>query len=220
MDYILPLLTLIISLYIFHLVFIKLKPQDKRFWKKVDYLWVSLGVIGIIGATFTLRKEYAIATMPWHKYSLENDYNEYIIETKNQYHYFADKDGFDYKLFEDKTKAEKFIQSGIMFDSLHQISLKYKEQILVKKEYNYLDTITKKQELFLNTIKDDNIIKTSELATYLLKRSKEEATFLEEAENQTNRGHFNWLLLFISPYVFALAIAIRITKITAELKEI
>lgn len=94
MDYLYPLVTLISLLVLFHVIFIKLFPQNKRFWKKVDYWWVSLGVIGIIGATFTYRKEISSAWQPFHKQSLKAVYSQYQDDLRQQSHDFSDTSYF------------------------------------------------------------------------------------------------------------------------------
>ena len=45
-------------------------------------------------------------------------------------------------------------------------------------------------------------------------------THITELQRNAGRGALDWVLLFISPYLFAVAIAIRITKVTAELRDI
>lgn len=222
MNYYAPFLTLLIALFTFHFVFIKFFPQGKRFWKKVDYAWVSLGVIGIFGATFSLNKEYFTALTPWHKKSLELVYAEYMERLENERNYFLDKNGFDYARFTDKEQAKRYIQAGGIYDSLLKMSQNYRDKILVEEEFAYVDSLSKKHNnAFVNINDVDGHLKRNhELSTMMLDRIVEESNEISLAKDQSSRGTFSWMLLFISPYLFALAIAIRITKVTAELKEI
>lgn len=220
MDYYKPLLTFVLLLIIFHLLLIKYFPQSKIFWKKVDYFWISIGVIGIIGATFSLRKEYGTAIKPWHTESLNSVYNQYINDLQQQNNYFLGMPGFDYESFENKIEAEKFKQAGNVFASLSKLAIKHKDKILNDENYMYIDSIKIPYEKFLDTIDNEHIISSSSSATFMLNRIQEERIALNDSNEKTNRNEFNWLLLFISPYLFATAIAIRLTKVTAELNEI
>ncbi|WP_017496802.1 hypothetical protein [Flavobacterium sp. WG21] len=222
MNYYAPFLTLLIALFTFHFVFIKYSPQGKRFWKKVDYAWVSLGVIGIFGATFSLNKEYFTALTPWHKKSLEFVYTEYMERLENQRDYFLNKNGFDYEEFNDQKQAKRFIQAGKIYDSLLKMSQNYRDKILVEEEFAYVDSLSRKHNnAFANISDDDGYIKRNhDLSNWIVDQIVEESNEISAAKEQSRRGTFSWMLLFISPYLFALAIAIRITKVTAELKEI
>lgn len=222
MNYYAPFLTLLIALVAFHFLLIKYFPQGKRFWKKVDYAWVSLGVIGIFGATFSLNKEYFTALTPWHKKSLELVYTEYMERLEDKRNYFLDKNGFDYTRFTDKERAKRYIQAGGIYDSLLKLSQNYRDKILVKEEFAYVDSLSRKHNnAFVNINDVDGHLKRNhELSTMMLDRIVEESNEISLAKDQSSRGTFSWMLLFVSPYLFALAIAIRITKVTAELKEI
>ncbi|WP_264530303.1 hypothetical protein [Flavobacterium sp. N502540] len=222
MNYYAPFITLLIALLVFHFLLIKYFPQGKRFWKKVDYAWVSLGIIGIFGATFSLNKEYFTALTPWHKKSLELVYAEYMERLENKRDYFLNKNGFDYEKFSNQEQAKRFIQAGKIYDSLLKLSQNYRDKILVEEEFAYVDTLSRKHNnAFANISDKDGYLKRNhELSTMMVDRIVEESKEISVAKEQSRRGTFSWMLLFISPYLFALAIAIRITKVTAELKEI
>jgi hypothetical protein len=221
MNYYGPFLTLLIALLVFHLLLVKYFPQNKRFWKKIDYVWVSLGIIGIFGATFSLNKEYFSAITPWHQNSLKLVYNEYVDRIESQRNYFLDENGFDYKAFSDKEQAKKFIQAGEFYDRLLKMSIDYKNFILVEEDFRFVDSIAKKHNSGFVDVSDDGFLKSNhKLSTFMLERIIEESNEISLAKDGARRGDFNWMLLFISPYLFALAVAIRITKITAELKDL
>src|ERR1700729_4377011 len=90
MEYYVPLFTCLFFLFLFHFLFIKWVPKSKRFWKKVDYWWVSFGIVGIIGATYSYRKESSIALQPWHKESLTAVFNEFKDGIQNQCENYSD----------------------------------------------------------------------------------------------------------------------------------
>src|SRR5438309_1625150 len=48
-----------ISLLVWHIVLIRVWPLSKTGWKKVDYWWVSLALLGVIGNVGANRREVA-----------------------------------------------------------------------------------------------------------------------------------------------------------------
>ena len=53
------LLVLVAALVIFHVLFLKLFRLPEVWWKKVDYIWLSMTVLGLIGATSQARQVVA-----------------------------------------------------------------------------------------------------------------------------------------------------------------
>ena len=186
----------------------------------MDYWWVSLGVLGIIGATFTYKKEYSTAITPWHKGSLVAVYNQYLDFLNSQQKYYSDSSGFRYDLFEDKTEAEEFKASNKVFKHIFEQANKYKDTILIHEDYRFVDTIIIPLNNFLDTAKNKFVIETSKGCSFMANRLRGESNTLIALRNRSTRDNLNWILLIISPYLLAIAIAIRLTKVTAELKGI
>lgn len=221
MEYYKPLLTLLISLIIFHLLFIWLFPQSKKFWKKIDYLWISLGIVGIIGSTYSLRREYSNVRNNWHVHFLKQDYYGLTESVNWNVKYFDEGEtSFDYTKFENQNEVEKYKKAGMYFKDLSILTQRLKDTILVDKEFEYIDSIKINFKNFINSINDDYIIQTSESVDYYL--NELESSKNEYLQNQSlgNRNSLDWILLFLSPYLFAIAISIRLTKVTAEIKEL
>lgn len=219
MDYLYPILTLISLLILFHLLFIKFFPQNKRFWKKIDYCWVSLGVIGIIGATFTYRQEISSALKPWHTQSLKAVYNQYQDDIRRQSIDFSDTSGYFYGISEGSVQKRKINDASAFFKLLSKQVDSCKDFILDNEQYGLIDSVTNPYKVFIDTIGDKLIIDICSSITFMCDRAREETRTLTELRDQGNRSDLNWILLIISPYLFAMAIAIRLTKVTAELKE-
>ena len=221
MEYYKPILTIFISLLLFHIAFIWIFPQSKKFWKKIDYIWISLGVIGIIGSTFTLRSEYSKARNNLLEHYLTLDYNELINSVDwNKKYYSSNSTGFNYDEFEDQGKVEKFKESELFYESFSTLIHKLKDTIVKEKRVNYIDTIKIRFESFKIDIKDDYVIQTSENVENSLKQLQTSKIQFVENIDLGKRNSISWTLLFISPYLFSIAIAIRLTKVTAEIKEL
>jgi len=53
------LLIFLVSWVVFDVIFVRLWPLTKRGWKKVDYVVVGVAAVGILGAAGTIRREIA-----------------------------------------------------------------------------------------------------------------------------------------------------------------
>lgn len=221
MNYLYPFVVLILLTVLFHAILIYARPQSKKFWKRIDYFWVSLGFIGIIGSMTSLRKEFSSARTNYFEQPLFFSYNGLAESADDQYKYFSDTiTGFKYSEFDDQKQAENFIKAGQFFKWYSKDVSKYRDTILVDKYLNYIDTLSLSFDKFSNST-DDRYVKQTTKSTgfYLdeLKRSKKE--YLEN-DDLLHKSSLEWTLLFIAPYLLAAAIAIRLTKVTAEIKEL
>lgn len=221
MNYLYPFVVLILLTVLFHAILIYARPQSKKFWKRIDYFWVSLGFIGIIGSMTSLRKEFSSARTNYFEQPLFFSYNGLVENADDQYKYFSDTiTGFKYSEFDDQKQAKNFIKAGQFFKWYSKDVSKYRDTILADKYLNYIDTLSLSFDKFLNST-DDRYVKQTTKSTgfYLdeLKRSKKE--YLGN-DDLLHKSSLEWTLLFIAPYLLAAAIAIRLTKVTAEIKEL
>lgn len=204
----------------FHLLFILWFPQGKIFWKRVDYWWVSFGVIGIIGSTFTFRKENSHSWQPFHKNSLSAVFDEYQKDLRYEALKFSDSGSYVTNIFPDSTKRNMVLQLG---DSLMQLSRKVDScRLLIteKEHYELVDSLIEPCIRYDEIIDRIAGIKIANLPKFWGGRIHEESKMLIELKKKEDRDNLNWLILLFSPYFFAIAMAIRLTKVTAEIKEL
>lgn len=221
MEYHFPIIVLFVSVFIFHALFIFIFPKSKKFWKIIDYVWISLGIIGIIGSTFTLRKQYSDAKKTLLEYHLSADYDRLIEMAEwNKNYFISDGSGFKYEEFKDTKQADDFKKTEKFFVTFSELIYKLEDNVLSDKNLNYIDTINLNFKNFTDTIENNdvkNIIKNVESSLTEIQKSKLNYTENKKLERTTS---LNWILLFFSPYLFAIALAIRLTKVTAELKDL
>jgi len=221
MEYYFPIIVLVLSLFVFHILFIFIFPKSKKFWKIIDYIWISLGIVGIIGSTFTLRKQYSDAKETLLEYHLSIDYHRLIEMAEwNKNYFVSDGTGFKYEEFEDRKQVDDFKKTEKFFVTFSELIYKLEDKVLSDKNLNYIDTLNLNFQNFKDTIQNKdvkNIIKNVEYSLIDIQKSKLNYT---ENKKLEERSSLNWILLFFSPYLFAIALAIRLTKVTAELKDL
>jgi hypothetical protein len=217
-SYYIPLLLCPLLIFFFHLYFVAIKPRNKRFWKKVDYWWISFSMLGLIGSIQSFKREISTAKQPWHRQGIENVYDEYLTFAKSQVSTYSEVDGaFNYNSFEDKQQVKEYIEAAKFFEAHGEKIQQFKTKILNEYQYLYLDSLTEEYYQFTNKIEDQMLKQSTEHGRFFLEIMKENKDILLVLEKESRREEWDWLLLTISPYFLSIAIAIRITKVTAEL---
>ncbi len=220
MDYLKPLLFLAGLIILFHVVFIWLWPQGKRFWKRVDYWWVSFGVIGILGATFTLRKEVSHAWQPFHRMSLASVYELYQKDLRYEASKFSDSASYVTNVIPDSLKRKVVLEIGDSLMALSKLVDSARGLIVDKDQFDLVDTITMRYLRYGKMIDRKAGYELAGIPEFWGQRIREEVEEIQMLKSKENRDTLNWLLLVLSPYLFAGAMAIRLTKVTAEIREL
>jgi hypothetical protein len=202
------LLALLITTSILHLILVYPKNLSKKQWKRIDYLWISLTAIGLIGATSNVK----------------------IALSKGQLSFANDRIPFQYEYLcsllspgGSKTVCRDFVReeySPSNFDSIVadyndacEWSIKtYKLIALVDtSNYQLIDTTkipvleTKHNKWFKNIILDN-------IRGYNKLIEERRDSQNEIVNNQKND------LLFFTPLLLIFGLAIRITKVSGELR--
>lgn len=199
---------LFITLAIFHYLIFKDKTT-KRFWILVDYFWISLGAISIF--SFSLNFENFM-----DKSELENfkyDYHASISQLQNEI----------------SEEVEMFSKSEDLIGK--EIKRKYLERENLFKEIG--DSLLSNQ---------DNLHKRNLAAYYLLRdisskldsgdyeiqRNEEIQSIISNIiltddkitalDTKLNHDERNIFISFFGPLIFSIAIGIRLSKVTAQLK--
>ena len=186
----------------------------------MDYFWISLGITGVIGATYSLRKEISDKSSHQIDESIKFNYQEFQNTIDWNKRYYSEKNGFRYDLFKDQTQARNFKRAGLYFDSLLNKTKNLRDTILISKELKYIDTLSTYYNQTLISIGDNYVSETSKYAKESLKNLENSRTNYLNNEELKAKGFWSYILLITSPYLFSVALALRLTKVTAELIEL
>lgn len=194
------------SLILFHYLLIEKWPLNSIQWKKIDYIWIPLALIGVI----TTVEQNRIAIQRDHT-KIASMHSEFALNSALD----AIEKGMLPAFCRNLVHRESFTQPNDQFDA-QCIWFKTLEEKL--KNIN-LDKITS--------------IDLSELIEeYPLDAEKSAYTTIKTLINDINRNliekaklkklsdtnNFHLLLQFLSPYFLAVAIALRLTKVSGEIK--
>lgn len=214
-------LMIVFGFLVFLLIFLDLLlvrwwKLSKKAWKRVDYIWLSFATIGLVGASSQVRLMVASSEL--------NFFNERAVSTYDSFHasiiHNASESGY---------VCRKFIKS--------EYSPPEPEFTNVQKEFDltctWFQTIAKKlptapleqeQIHFIYLPDKDPSIKNTSLLEVISDVHEELNNYnkvvkeAEELRSMNQQSYFEKTLTYLSPWLLAFALALRITKVTGELK--
>jgi hypothetical protein len=202
------LLALAVITIILHFLLVYPRNLSKTQWKKVDYLWIALTAFGLIGSTNSVRVMYN-----------KNQISLYDHSIPFQYHYlrsFLTPDGSKAVCLEyvrDRLSPPDF--DSIVADQTRSCewSKKMYQLTLVVDTFNYAAIDTAK----IPTLRTkDNVWFRDMLISIIYeynKQVKEKAVLQDGLTGETAT-----MVLFYTPLLLIIGLAIRITKVSGELR--
>lgn len=208
------LLFFLFFLVLFYFLFIKWFPLSKINWKRVDYIWLSLATIGIM----SLVSEQRIQTA---KYWVELDKNYTLAPLRAIDETFLSESTQSYIC----RKGIRTEFSPENFDEIEKLSELHCEWF--KKARVLLDSKLKENDLPNIQIEDlpivtfyeapdiDNVNEIKKFINDYNELKKEYKTL----QNLTEKSEFERILFYLAPFILLIGLALRITKVTAEIIE-
>jgi hypothetical protein len=202
------LLALLVLTSILHFLFVYPKNLSKKSWKKVDYVWISFTVIGLIGATNNVTKEFSknkIAVASSRKsfqYNfmlsfLDSEDSHIVCRTFNRSEYSPENFDAIVADFDRCCKWSKDVREIVT--SIDTV----KNDLVDMTKIPNLQTVNNiwYKNTVLENIEEYNKIVSEKIVN-------------ENVIYEANNGS----LLFFTPLFLILGLAIRITKVTGELR--
>lgn len=193
---------------IFHVFFIWIGPRKPVFWKAVDYFWLSMAFIGILGSIGTGRGIVAKTML---------DVETMRLESARTYVHDRAKDGTS------ESVCRQFIPSPIMApENLERIQNEFDAQCRWFRDTYF--TISKLP-------RNDEPMDVTKLAppyplggdqghfnalTRAIASFNEELLLMDALRKEGGEGWFEKLLRLLGPAIIAVALGLRMTKVTAE----
>ena len=201
------ILVFILGLVLFH---ISIPYSSKESWIKVDYLWLSLLIVPLIGATTGLQKTFLIqGEIP----ELEEDYLAQLNELTNQFYINSTREDLD------SISQEWYKTNKRQLDIFEKETLLYLSKPVQTRQNVYTQKTRewKYDKLFLSNdqIMNHDILKSKYNNLSDIKEKMVEKIFEYQNKDYLNVFHFKFLLYY--PFFLAIALSIRITKVTENL---
>jgi hypothetical protein len=201
-----------VALILFHVVLVYAWPLGKAGWKRVDYIWLSMGLLGVSLAVASSRQTFAQLQLPAAEAQIETRAG--WIEDRAQFGVSA-------------AVCRQFVRS--------EYSPPKEEFDRIQREYDQLcawfktvverlpDHLANRQALKVNSL--GTFAPPTVTDAYAL-RSLEEAvreynaalSLRNELQELGQRTDVEFALSILGPFLIGVAIALRMTKVTGELR--
>ena len=202
-------LVFLVFLALFHLGLVRTWPLGKRAWKKVDYIWLSVAALGILGSAAGMRRDVAT-----------NFVRTATVRAQTSYEGARDQLEF----LSGPAVCRKFIATEFSPSNLSDVQeafdrvCEFARQAISKVPMtmtegngfpSFGDWPNVREPMLQQMFGEIDAAKTRyELAQAELNRFRNDAQF----------SVFDEALLFFSPFMLAIALALRLTKVTGELR--
>jgi len=209
------LLVFVGALVIFHVVFVFIAKLDKKAWKWVDYFWLSFALIGLVGQVAESRRITATGFRSMSEAKVESNFR--IL--RDRIDFYANSEAFCRQPVRTASSPpeEEFNRIKLEFDRACAWAKKYASTMprtvqppfaeVAWNEFTYAQneasSVTKgSMDSIHQSVDDFNLL------------VREHAGLLESQE----KSEFERTLAMLSPLLLAVALALRITKVTGEIR--
>ena len=202
------LLLLLILTVVMHFLFVYPKNLSKKSWKKVDYIWISFTVIGLVGATNNVTKEFSknkIAVASSRK-SFQYNFMLSFLDSEDSHIVCREFTRSEYSPKDFDAVVDDFDRCCKWSKEVHKIVTSIdtlKNDFVDMSKIPYLQTVN-------NIWYKNTVLGNIEEYNKIVSEKIENENIIYETRNGS--------LLFFTPLFLILGLAIRITKVTGELR--
>lgn len=195
----------------FHLVFVRWWPLDKVGWKKVDYLWLSLVVLGLIGGVGSARQEIARGIAASAESRLESA--EDLVEDRLSFG-------------QSSVICRTFIrsESSPPPEVLDQMQREFDQECAwFRAASDRLPTTPFVKRQFLRIEDFGNPPSGGDRSAitnleYSIRQYNEAVAKVEKISNAAGPSDIEAFIQILGPVLLAIALALRLTKVTGEIR--
>lgn len=220
-DIKISLIVFLVSLILFHAL-IFLGRTNRQFWVKIDYIWISLGFLGIIGINRDIRQQFNDRQVATSKYLIDWQYDE-AIKNAEQFKSFYDPKttNFQYEIFQDKSAVTAYTNAAIWYGNLTDSLKKYRTEVLEQDNFVSVKIIKKYSDNFpFSKNKFPEMTGVKGCVDVYINEIDKQADIINKIREDESNSEWEFFLKLLSPWLLAIAIALRLSKVTAQLKGI
>ncbi|OHC63254.1 MAG: hypothetical protein A2040_07590 [Rhodocyclales bacterium GWA2_65_19] len=203
-----------VFLLIFHGWLVYLRPIGDIGWKRVDYLWLGVAVIGLVGQSAQVRQ---------HWYASSNEMSQFRVEGA----LMSLRREADFSI--GPAICRTFVRSDFSPPTFDQMQAEYNfacdEFTRLTKEVRstegsrdvgFLDLLDTSKTR--NKLTDSILMKTLENLEMAHHRFIDALKEKADAKQKTRPTTNEFVLIVFSPFLLMFALALRITKVTGEIR--
>lgn len=199
------------STILFHLILVHWKKLSKRAWKKVDYIWLIIAAFALIPSANEARRFLGAIQAEQLKYRIEADYRmaRYFIQSGSEWtcREFSKNVASppDFDRVENEYAVTCAYYKALLAD--------FPKDALVRFEPISLTNAIQRPNVTVEQLRDSFVGVDLEINSYNtdIARYNELTKLLEKSEAEDT-------LLVLGPLLLALALSLRITKVTGEIR--
>lgn len=206
----------VVLLIFLDLLLVRWLKLSKKAWKQVDYIWLFFATIGLVSASSEVRffvSSSALNLLQERALTAYDSFHSSITDSASEPGYVCRK----FVKTEYSPPEPEFSNVQKEFDMtctwLQTITKKLPTTPL-EQEQIQLIYLPNTQPLVKNTSLLDLISGVHEQLDYYNEIVKE----IEELQSKNQQSDLDKILMYLSPWLLAFALALRITKVTGELK--
>ena len=203
----------LVSVVLFHAIFIWFSPLrlTEIGWKRVDYDWLSLAFLSIIGLSGEARQYFAERMLPQTEAKLDHIAAEVLELMPNWATIPCDP---------------PFVRSEYSPSNFDEVMVQYGEYCawLIAKQEELTPVIEGRQAVDVTSFAQSSLfplVADIEFEEGYLRRLLEEYNFslveLQNFKSESNKSEMEVIIIFFAPVVLAIALALRLTKVSGEI---
>lgn len=201
---------------IFHLIIIYVKNPDDITWKRVDYLWLSLTIIGIVSTSGAIERHVSKILLDSQEiprlktnYSMIHNFFDIRASSEGWYcinHEYENTFAITKEKFEEHSNRLRE-QCAYLQQQLKKVPKEIPEPYPSLKDLNLPSDISSKVQ------NKDESIRYQDVLNYY----NEQYLIYADTKNKIEISDSEFILLFLSPFFICLGLAIRVTKVTGDI---
>jgi hypothetical protein len=194
---------------VFHLLFLKLFPLGRFGWKVADYVWLGAAAIGLLTATTDVRQIFAPTAVEWSEWRRNRAYEELRHEVE---------------FLSGSAVCRTFIRTEFSPANLTEMQAEFDR--VCERFGEMLSTLPQipPESLNENELRDRPPVEDTILLDLYgdldaaIVRFSEAKRVLAESRESVRRTGLEISLVATAPILLALALALRVTKVSGELR--
>jgi hypothetical protein len=199
-----------------HAVFVYWRPLSKRWWKRLDYVWLTFAALGLVGAAAEVRRSTANSQLGL----FQDQASRALRDVHGEAEFLSRSPGVLCRTF---TRSE-YSPPPAEFDRIQSEYTKAcdwakKVEARLPREISVplakIDTNSLPQRPVIS--ESEPIHLTDDLYRQIEFYNSSVQT-VRGLAGRSKRENLEWTLILLGPFLLAIALAIRFTKVTGELR--